>query len=285
MRMSNEDFQAEVFRRSAAYQRKQRTRIRILTGAGAFACCLCLTAALGIFMPLFTVKKADTVSETIQMDAEEPNANTHAKQTKEEEKQPVNNAAQSNQDTMDAAAEDSFEEENSEEENTAENTAPPTQPDYDGPTVFAEKSLQEILDYYGLDALPQVLGGNIKLTFDRERGFYHDMDPIGITVAESDPEIVTNDRNTWIYYGEIDDKKYFVYLTLFSWKYGDCEPSYGDVEKDEDSDSVADYAVFAKDGIGVQLELASFDETDMEDHKVLRPLVQEMLDYVCEHKI
>ena len=45
MRMTNEEFQAEVFRRAGTYQQKRSRRVRFMTGAVGFACCLIVAVA------------------------------------------------------------------------------------------------------------------------------------------------------------------------------------------------------------------------------------------------
>ena len=266
MRMSNEDFQAEVFRRSAAYQRKQRTRIRILTGAGAFACCLCLTAALGIFMPRLEAAKTFENAAT---------DNTYHFKREEEHAAEINQEAQ-NAEQADAAPDIAESPEDSEAE---DNTAEPA-PEYDGPTVFVEKTDEELLDYYGLDSIPAVFNEDIKL-MEREKiwGFYLEY-PHGLTVAEDDPDIVTDDQNTWLYIGD----KRFVYLTLSKWKYGDSETQYDHQDKESEYESITDYAVFAVNGIGVQISYASFKPEDFEDQKMIKKIEQEVRDYLNEHR-
>ena len=276
MRMSNEDFQAEVFRRSAAYQKKQRTRIRILTGAGAFACCLCLTAALGVFMPrLQTAKHFENAAETMQMDAAEPTEGGKGAEQVDEAadeapKTPVNEAPQDTPADADTAPNENAEAESAEE----------PEPEYDGPTVFVEKTDEELLDYYGLDSLPAAFDEDIQLG-SREKfwGIYRQY-PHGLTVAENDPDTVTNDRNTWVYLGDMR----FVYLTLFKWKYGNSEPQYDHEDRASEHESITDYALFTENGIGVQISYSSFEPEDFEDQKMIKAIVQEMQDFIYEHK-
>ncbi len=266
MRMSNEDFQAEVFRRSAAYQRKQRSRIRILTGAGAFACCLCLTAALGIFLPQLHAAKTFENATTDNMS-----------QYKGEEEQAEENTPETlNDEPADAAPDIAETPENSEAE---DNTAEPA-PEYDGPTVFVEKTDEELLDYYGLDSLPAAFDEDIELASKEKFWAIYDQYQHGLTVAEDDPDTVTEDRNTWAYIGHMR----FVYLTLFKWQYGDSETQYDHKDKESEYESITDYALFTANGIGVQISYASFKPEDFEDQKMIKKIEQEVRDYLNEHR-
>ena len=265
MRMTNEEFQAEVYRRSAVYQRKQRRRMRIVKGASAFAGCLLLTLAAGAVLPQFlNAKQQATTAEMFtdgMLKADEPRHNEGVQQ---------NDAADCMEDADTAYAPENGDAEK--QDSIAEDATPPQE--YDGPTVFVEKTEEELLAYYGLDALPEQIGGNMDLKRDRSKGFYYDTDPLGLTVAENDPGIVTNDHNTWFYQGY--DPMRLAYISLFKWNYDDYEPSY--TYPDDDPDSNTEYVVFSANGIVVQISYV------FGTHEGLETLVEEVRDFLYEHK-
>ena len=265
MRMTNEEFQAEVYRRSAVYQQKQRRRMRIIKGASAFAGCLLLTLAAGAVLPQFLGAKQQATTAEMMTDgmlkADEPRHKEAGQQ---------NDAAECMEDADTAYAPENSDAEK--QDSIAEEAAPPQE--YDGPTVFAEKTEEELLAYYGLDALPEQLGGNMDLKRDRSKGFYYDTDPLGLTVAENDPDIVTKDRNTWFYQGY--DPLRLAYVSLFKWNYGDYEPSYS--YQNDDPESNTEYVVFSANGIGVQIDYV------FGTHEELEALTEEVREYLYGHK-
>ena len=156
------------------------------------------------------------------------------------------------------------------EESSSEDSASDSSAD---PGVFVEKTEEELLEHYGLDALPEQIGGMAPVR-DRSKGWYHTVEPLGLTVSEQDADQVISDYNTWFYMSW--DPMRSAYLTLFTWQYDDTAPSYS--YPDDDPDRNVEYVVFSVNGIGVSLE------TGFCSHEETEQIVAEITDYLKAHK-
>ena len=280
MRMTNEEFQAEVFRRSAAYQQKRTKRIRFMTGATAFAGCLLLTVAVlpHLTNSMHLNKASEAFREQEKQNAETVDSCEEAAADNAEESFAADAPSDVRKDDRDQLSVSNHDitagepfAQNSSVEDSSEDSYVDSSAE-EG--VFAEKTVEELLAYYGLDALPEQIG-SMKLVTDRSKGWYHSVEKLGLTVSEYDADRVLGDHNTWFYLSW--EPMQNVYLTLFRSNYGDSPAEYS--YPDDDPERNVEYAVFAVDGIGVSLE------TGFSTHEQTEQIVAEITDYLKAHRI
>ena len=271
MRMTNEEFQAEVFRRSAVYQKKRTKRIRIMTGACGFACCLLLT--LGITQGFPRLRYA---MEYLRADNATSSSAADERRRDDWQTNGADSAEASDAEVSEASEEAADEPENgrldTDNDATLYHPTDPTFSDLESgvsdesvdesseePTVFSERTEEEVLARYGLDPLPEQFG-NMNLVTDRSKGYYYGRETLGFQVSENDPEKIVEDANTWVYLGW--EPMHLMTVTFFTWEYGDCPPEFS--YQDDDENSGTEYAAFAVNGIGVNLSLSFWDQEGMD---------------------
>lgn len=291
MRMTNEEFQAEVFRRSAAYQREHTRRIRIMTrAAAAFAGCLLLTVGVGFAATrnnmMYTENTAATSGINSEQDgAKDDAAADYAPEMAEEssEEDSCNSSAEENsftnaeKDTVSGAADDNhgFDrpgknvgKQNAETHDTngADSAGTP------GHAVFVTKTEAEILEHYGLDAMPETLGGLSKYEVTNDFN-YEDGKP-GFFVSETEPDLTVSDTNTFCY-KKSDDLSHYINLKLYTGRGGDTPVSYAG---SSDPNRQEEEAVFQVSGLNVKIKAYNLDHAELEQ------IVTEFMDYLKEHK-
>ena len=226
MRMTNDEFQAEVFRRAAAYQRRQRTRfIWVRRTALAAGCLVIALTGLAVYPKLLkknalmspvsldgTAQNNDAVQE-----AEAEYAADSAKSVEEHpayesaEMEAVEEAESCAEDAVSAADpkdDDSNNPEYSGQDTTRSDSGPDPSKTY---SRFIQKKEAEMLQYYGIASMPDTLAGYSRLT-DRSDTLYRERTKLGITTDPDDSAFVQSDESVWIYQSEDSSRVIYVYL-------------------------------------------------------------------------
>lgn len=300
MRMTNEEFQAEVFRRSAAYQRQRTKRIRFMTGAAAFAGCLVLTVGVGAPLMLrtnqgsFTAKldSAEDSASYLANEAECADAAADAPEMSEAadysgDKDSLNfdvnsGIADSGVPTQGSAdsvnrQESSAKDPKKKGGNSAGNKSDQQESSAVDPAakhgVFVQKTEEEVLERYGLDALPETLGG-IPLMKMYNLANYEDQKP-GFIVSETEPDRVLSDENTLVYSAN-EDSSQQLKVMLFTAKGDDAPVSY--TVSSNDPENREETAAFTFSGLGVRIKAYHTD------HDLLETVVADLTEYLKEHR-
>ncbi|MBR6106778.1 MAG: hypothetical protein IKQ39_02095 [Oscillospiraceae bacterium] len=208
MRQTNEEFMAEVMRRSAAYRVRRRKQI---TGTAA---ALCMAAVVGFGAFALRTRSADrmnTADNAVSSQAAAPADNSSAADAAMAEE--VNSEAEyCREEAAESASYADAAEDNLKDDDT-------DAPEYEGNTVFSEMTDEALCDYYGIAGLPSFLSGRV-LKPDRtieEHTFWilkgPEQNVHGITrMSDGANGTIVDDRNTWIYREE--ETGYTIYVTL-----------------------------------------------------------------------
>ena len=292
MRMTNEEFQAEVFRRSAAYQREHTRRIRIMTrAAAAFAGCLLLTVGVGVAVSRNGAMRANETATTSGV-FYDGNAAKDAESSACEAEEAADNCEESAEDGFDFTngQNDSVSSEadgnqslnmqgdhagklNGNQGNQQDNRGEASSADPKH-AVFVKKTEAEILERYGLDAIPETLHG-FPLMKMYNAANYEDQKP-GFIVSETDPEQIISDENTFLYKSR-EGARQELTVKLYTAHSDDAPVSYA-VTSDPEAEEREEIALFTFRGLSVQMRAYNMD------HESLECIVEDMTEYLEEHK-
>lgn len=238
--MTNEEFQAEVFRRSRVYLAKQQARRRrLFAGALAFAGCFAVVIAAAKLRPM-TVKNAGDLS--------------------------FQNAVPENYEAMDNAAGEAYDAESSEQacaemnddengiiqgmtirpsktenewddekcEETAEENDVNQAEEAPDASFFAEMTDSELFDYYGIKGLPETLAGmnyaGAENQIRRQQG------QAGVEYFFSGA--VSEDGNIFRYQDAAGEKQLYVLIQTMAAVHPQPEDMNGILAEDEDAKKV-----------------------------------------------
>lgn len=209
MRQTNEEFMAEVMRRSAAYRVRRRKQI---TGTAA---ALCMAAVLGFGAFALRPRNADRMNiseDAVSSAAAAPADNSSAADAAMAEE--VNSEAEYYRE----GAAESASYADAAEDNLKDNDT--YAPEYEGNTVFSEMTDEALCDYYGIAGLPSFLSGRVLLpdgTIEEHEFRIADASeqyPHGLTrTDDGENGTVTDDHNTWIYREKETGNTIFVTLS------------------------------------------------------------------------
>ena len=289
MRMTNEEFQAEVFRRSAAYQREHTRRIRIMTrAAAAFAGCLLLTVGVGVAVSRNGAMRANETATTSGV-FYDGNAVKDAESSACEAEGAADNCDGSAEDGFDftngqndavSSAEDADSLAGISPENGGKQDRDPLEisgeDSFADPkhAVFVKKTAAEIMERYGLDAMPETLHG-FPLMKMYNAANYEDQEP-GFIVSETDPELILSDENTFLYKSR-EGARQELTVKLYTAHSDDAPVSYA-VTSDPEAEEREEIALFTFRGLSVQMRAYNMD------HESLECIVEDMTEYLEEHK-
>lgn len=289
MRMTNEEFQAEVFRRSAAYQREHTRRIRIMTrAAAAFAGCLLLTVGVGVAVSRNGAMRANETATTSGV-FYDGNAVKDAESSACEAEGAADNCEGSAEDGFDftngqndavSSAEDADSLGGISPENGGKQDRDPLEisgeDSFADPkhAVFVKKTAAEIMERYGLDAMPETLHG-FPLMKMYNAANYEDQEP-GFIVSETDPELILSDENTFLYKSR-EGARQELTVKLYTAHSDDAPISYA-VTSDPEAEEREEIALFTFRGLSVQMRAYNMD------HESLECIVEDMTEYLEEHK-
>ncbi|MBR3447004.1 MAG: hypothetical protein IKH27_04280 [Oscillospiraceae bacterium] len=289
MRMTNEEFQAEVFRRSAAYQREHTRRIRIMTrAAAAFAGCLLLTVGVGVAVSRNGAMRANETATTSGV-FYDGNAVKDAESSACEAEGAADNCEGSAEDGFDftngqndavSSAEDADSLAGISPENGGKQDRDPLEisgeDSFADPkhAVFVKKTAAEIMERYGLDAMPETLHG-FPLMKMYNAANYEDQEP-GFIVSETDPELILSDENTFLYKSR-EGARQELTVKLYTAHSDDAPVSYA-VTSDPEAEEREEIALFTFRGLSVQMRAYNMD------HESLECIVEDMTEYLEEHK-
>lgn len=289
MRMTNEEFQAEVFRRSAAYQREHTRRIRIMTrAAAAFAGCLLLTVGVGVAVSRNGAMRANETATTSDV-FYDGNAVKDAESSACEAEGAADNCEGSAEDGFDftngqndavSSAEDADSLAGISPENGGKQDRDPLEisgeDSFADPkhAVFVKKTEAEIMERYGLDAVPETLHG-FPLMKMYNAANYEDQEP-GFIVSETDPELILSDENTFLYKSR-EGARQELTVKLYTAHSDDAPVSYA-VTSDPEAEEREEIALFTFRGLSVQMRAYNMD------HESLECIVEDMTEYLEEHK-
>lgn len=289
MRMTNEEFQAEVFRRSAAYQREHTRRIRIMTrAAAAFAGCLLLTVGVGVAVSRNGAMRVNETATTSGV-FYDGNAVKDAESSACEAEGAADNCEGSAEDGFDftngqndavSSAEDADSLAGISPENGGKQDRDPLEisgeDSFADPkhAVFVKKTEAEIMERYGLDAVPETLHG-FPLMKMYNAANYEDQEP-GFIVSETDPELILSDENTFLYKSR-EGARQELTVKLYTAHSDDAPVSYA-VTSDPEAEEREEIALFTFRGLSVQMRAYNMD------HESLECIVEDMTEYLEEHK-
>lgn len=289
MRMTNEEFQAEVFRRSAAYQREHTRRIRIMTrAAAAFAGCLLLTVGVGVAVSRNGAMRANETATTSGV-FYDGNAVKDAESSACEAEGAADNCEGSAEDGFDftngqndavSSAEDADSLAGISPENGGKQDRDPLEISGEASSadskhaVFVKKTAAEVLARYGLDAVPETLHG-FPLMKMYNAANYEDQEP-GFIVSETDPELILSDENTFLYKSR-EGARQELTVKLYTAHSDDAPVSYA-VTSDPEAEEREEIALFTFRGLSVQMRAYNMD------HESLECIVEDMTEYLEEHK-
>ena len=141
-----------------------------------------------------------------------------------------------------------------------------------GHGVFVSKTGTEILEHYGLDAMPETFGG-LRMTDVVSFSNYEDRSP-GFIVSEDNAALILSDENTFCYSGTQDPTEQ-LYVCVYTAK-GDAAPAVYSTSGDPaDHEETAGMTV---SGLGVRIKAYCIE------HDALEQIVAELTAYLKEHK-
>lgn len=208
MRMTNEQFQAEVFRRSRVYQQQRQVRRR-RTFAGALAFCGCFALVFTAARLNLTEKNSEmNMTADVAQKADQSKSNDYAYEAAEESSEADAPAAENfdgslniRGETQDVhennAASDSCEEESC-EDSCEDSAAGDSYKDAADEPYFEEMTDTELFAYFGIAPLPDTLAG---LSYDGCNVDFSigDDKKSGIAYLNPDKDQVLDDRNLFWY--------------------------------------------------------------------------------------
>lgn len=208
MRMTNEQFQAEVFRRSRIYQQQRQVRRRrALTGALAFCGCFAVVCAAARLNFAGKKEKMNMTADVAEK-ADQAKSDDFAYEAAEESSEAAAPAAENYDgslnirgETQDVhennAASDSCAEESC-EDSCEDSAAGDSYKDAEDEPYFEEMTDTELFEYYGIAPLPDTLAGlpYIGCNVDFSIG---ESQAIGIFYQNADKKQVLDDRNLFWY--------------------------------------------------------------------------------------
>lgn len=278
MRMTNDEFQAEVFRRAAAYQQRQRTRfVWVRRTALAVGCLAVVLTGLAVY-PGFGLKNS------MMMNDAAPQANSYegaqdAQADYAADNAEIDAAPEQEREASEDCAEEAVSAADSENHKSdllqvpkGVTTRPHSDSGVDSPEesceddtgLFTSMTEAEMLQWYGITSLPDTLAG-LPLLTDRSDAWYSRAPQLGVITDPDDPELVQSDLSIWIYCSEsspdnsedYSSRRIYIYLQTAQ------DGSSDEINCEEMHDYTGSIAAFSVRGLSVYMEGKYFSTEEM----------------------